>query len=90
MLAVEDPRVICLRVVLVHVLELPGNTDLLIARREGKVLALVDETTCGIATEQVGKIEAATYDWNARSGEGQGVGRIVITACLLRAVWKEA
>lgn len=90
MLAIEDSRVVCLRVVLVHVLELPGNADLLAARRVEKVVSLIDEASCSVAAEQIHKIEAVTYDRNASSGEGYGISRIVVAAGVILAVWEES
>lgn len=55
-----------------------------------KISGLVDETAGSVAAEQIDEIEAATYDWNADSGEGQGVCRIADTACVLLAVWEES
>jgi hypothetical protein len=90
MLAVEDPRVVCLRVVFVDVLELPGNADLLATRWVEKVIGLVDEASCSVAAKQIHKIEAVTYDRNASSGEGQGISGSVVAAGILLAVWEES
>jgi hypothetical protein len=86
MLAVEDPRIVCSGVVLVDIFELPGNADLLAGRWVDQVVALVKESSGSVAAEQIGKIEAVTYDRNAVRSEGQGVSRSVVVATALLAV----
>lgn len=86
MLAVEDSRIVCLRVVLVHVLELPGNADLLATRWVEKVVSLVDEAFCGVAAEQIHKVEAVTYDRNASGVKGEGISGSVVAAGVILAV----
>jgi hypothetical protein len=90
MLAVEDLRVVCLRVVLVHVLEVLASADLRAARLVEKVVSLVGEAYCSVAAEQIHKIETATYDRNASSGEGQGIPGSVAAARVLLAIWEES
>ena len=71
MLAIQNTRVVRLRIICIHVLELPvytrvsgdpGSTE--------EVGGLVDEALGGIAAEEGGDVEAVAYDGDAGCGEG--------------------
>ena len=71
MLAVQDIRVVPLRIIYIHVLELPVYTGVSGDPRSTKEIGgLVDEALGGVAAEEGGEVETVAYDGDARCGEG--------------------
>lgn len=73
MLPIQHATVVGLRVEEIRIVQLPVNAEIFaVAGRVACIAGLIDKAACRIPAEEVDKVEAMAYDWDASGCEGQG------------------